>query len=178
MKRTLLSNLFVVNKSVLTTKKFVFPSIIESSSSYIRNFSSSLCNFESTNTTTTSTETTTTLEQPRGRLFFITLVKSPHHQTTDVQQSINALKLKKIHQLQVHKDTPQIRGLIYKCRFLLSVKSVSTADIFPEGTQHLPQHTRLTMKEIHQLKLKAMREKKSLHKLIEDYTATKKQQQQ
>ena len=119
----------------------------------------------------TNSETATT--KPRGRLFFITLEKSPIHQTEDMKESVRALKLKKVNQIQVHKDTPQIRGLIYKCRLLLSVKSVSTADLFPEGTEHLPQHVRLTMKEKNELKIRAMREKKSMHTLIAEFTAAK-----
>ncbi|KAF0972580.1 hypothetical protein FDP41_008829 [Naegleria fowleri] len=126
------------------------------------------------NETTPSAATTESAPLvPRGRLFFITLSKSPIHQTEYVKAAIRALKLKKLHQVQVHKDTPQIRGLIYKCRLLLSVKSVSTAELFPEGTQHLPQHTRLTMKERRALKIKAMREKKSLKLLTEEYIAKK-----
>jgi len=167
MKRFINSSKSIICASITGLKQtnninnFAFPNII-------RNFSSSVSNFEPQ-----AAATSTASETPRGRLLFITLVKSPFHQTEDIQESIKVLKLKKIHQLQVHKDTPQIRGLIYKCRFLLSVKSVSTAELFPEGTQHLPQHVRLTMKEKHELKLRAMREKKSMNKLIEEYTAEK-----
>ena len=144
-------------------------SLLNSLSTTPRLFSTSACNFEQ--------QQQVSEEVARGRLFFITLVKSPFHQTEDVQDSIKVLKLKKVHQIQVHKDSPQIRGLIYKCRLLLSVKSVSTAELFPEGTQHLPQHVRLTMKEKHELKLKAMREKKSMKSLIEEYIAAKSAQQ-
>lgn len=74
--------------------------------------------------------------KPRGRLFFVKLKKSKNHQTEAIKKICSTLKLKKIHQIQVYRDTPTIRGLIYKARHLFEVHSVSTAALFPNGTEN------------------------------------------
>lgn len=74
--------------------------------------------------------------QPRGRLLFLTLIKGFFHETEDIQNCVRSLELRKMHQTQIHRDTPTIRGMIFKCRHLLRVKSISTAELFPEGTEH------------------------------------------
>jgi len=76
-------------------------------------------------------------QKPRGRLFFITLMSSPFHKNKHIRDSFNALGLKKLYQLVVHKDTPPIRGLIFRVRNFVEVESVSTAELFPEGTDHI-----------------------------------------
>jgi len=73
--------------------------------------------------------------QPRGRLLFLTLIKGYFHETEDIQHCVRTLELRKMHQTQIHRDTPTIRGMVFKCRHLLRVKSVSTAELFPEGTE-------------------------------------------
>ncbi|KAG2373272.1 hypothetical protein C9374_012261 [Naegleria lovaniensis] len=172
------------NNKQIASSSFLFSSSASSTRFFSSSFSANTSGQQQqvpqqiNETTTPSTSTLNSASSssltPRGRLFFITLAKSPIHQTEDIKAAIRALKLKKPHQVQVHKDTPQVRGLIYKCRLLLSVKSVSTAELFPEGTQHLPQHVRLTMEERRALKIKSMREKKSLKLLTEEYIAEKK----
>ena len=47
------------------------------------------------------------------------------------------LGLKLINQTVVHKDTPSIRGLVFRVRNFVTVESVSTAELFPEGTEHI-----------------------------------------
>lgn len=99
-----------------------------------RQFSCTKHLFDQTNVQ--KTEQVTTQAVPRGRLFFVTLKKSKNHQTERIKKVCATLKLKKIHQLQVYRDTPTIRGLIYKVRHLVEVNSVSTAAIFPKGTEN------------------------------------------
>lgn len=81
------------------------------------------------NDTTVAAET-----QKRGQLIFVTLVKSACHQQDQIQRAVKALMLKKTFQTQVHRDSPTIRGLIYRCKHLLRVRIVATEELFPEGT--------------------------------------------
>ena len=93
-------------------------------------------------------------EEKRGNLIFVKLERSHNHQTKKIQQSLLALGLRKINQLEVHRDTPTIRGLIYQSRHLLHVKVVSTAVLFPNGTDHLNYEHKTRKEIINEKKLK------------------------
>jgi ribosomal protein L30/L7E len=73
----------------------------------------------------------------RGNLIFVTLIKSPKKREINIKKSVKALMLRKKNQTQVHRDTPLIRGLIYKSKDILRARIVSTAEFFPNGTEHL-----------------------------------------
>ncbi|KAL0482962.1 hypothetical protein AKO1_006728 [Acrasis kona] len=83
---------------------------------------------------------------PRGRLLFVTLVKSYHHEPRRIRHIIRQMGLKTRNQLQVLQDDPYNRGLVYMTRHLLRLQSISTAELFPQGTAHL-QLERLNRKQ-------------------------------
>ncbi|GAM22980.1 hypothetical protein SAMD00019534_061550, partial [Acytostelium subglobosum LB1] len=60
---------------------------------------------------------------PAG-LVKITLHKSPFHGDPEVRGTIAALGLKKRHRSIVHKNTPQIRGMIHRARTHVTVEEV------------------------------------------------------
>lgn len=68
-----------------------------------------------------------------GNLIFVKLVRSPFHQEERIRNSTRALRLFKIHQVSVLRDTPTTRGLVFACRTLVEVKIVPTRTLFPEG---------------------------------------------
>ena len=54
----------------------------------------------------------------------VTLVKSPIGYNQKQRATIEALGLRKMQSSRIHKDTPQIRGMIDKVRHLLRVEEV------------------------------------------------------
>lgn len=54
----------------------------------------------------------------------VTLVKSPIGYNQKQRATIEALGLRKMQSSRIHKDTPQIRGMIDKVRHLLHVEEV------------------------------------------------------
>lgn len=48
-------------------------------------------------------------------------VKSASGHPKDQQATIDALGIRRLHQLVEHNDTPQIRGMIFKVRHLVEV---------------------------------------------------------
>jgi ribosomal protein L30/L7E len=124
-------------------------------------------------------------EVPRGRLLFATLTRSHFHEPRRIRDIVHQMGFKRMHQIQVMQDTPHNRGLVYMARHLLSVKSLSTADIFPQGTSHLDIGERLSHKEKARLFFsKDRREKKEKqlqeanNYLNEKYAHFKQQKQQ
>jgi len=53
------------------------------------------------------------------RLKRSTIGRVPQHKKT-----IKALGLRKLHQIVVHEDTPQIRGMINSVQFMVDVKQI------------------------------------------------------
>lgn len=101
----------------------------------------------------------TTEEVPRGSLLFIKLQRSACSQPKPIKECLRALKLRKVNQIQVFANTPTIQGLVYKCRDVLTVRRVSTAELFPEGTEHI-QYRYITKREAIEMKRKAEKEKR------------------
>ncbi len=60
------------------------------------------------------------------KLLKVTLVRSPIGYTQDQRATAIALGLRKMHQTAVHKDTPQIRGMIHKITHMLKVEEVDS----------------------------------------------------
>jgi large subunit ribosomal protein L30 len=58
------------------------------------------------------------------RTIRVTLVKSPIGYTQDQRRTVKALGLNKMHVSRVHKETPQIRGMVNKVIHLLQVEEV------------------------------------------------------
>lgn len=58
------------------------------------------------------------------RTIRVTLVKSPIGYTEDQRSTVKALGLNKMHASRVHKETPQIRGMVNKIIHLLRVEEV------------------------------------------------------
>jgi large subunit ribosomal protein L30 len=49
-------------------------------------------------------------------------VRSAIGRTPDQKLTVRALGIRRLHQVVVHNDSPQIRGMIYKVKHLLSVE--------------------------------------------------------
>jgi ribosomal protein L30/L7E len=106
---------------------------------------------EATPITAEKVATPIAAEQPRGRLLFITLTRSPFHQTKRIQTIVRQMGFHRMHQTQVLQDTPANRGLVYMVRHLVQLKGLSTAELFPQGTSHLDIGPRLPVKQKSQL---------------------------
>jgi large subunit ribosomal protein L30 len=63
-------------------------------------------------------------KQPAVRSVRITLTKSPIGRKPDQRATVEALGLRKINTSVVHKETPQIRGMINKVSHLVTVDEV------------------------------------------------------
>eukprot|EP01080_Neovahlkampfia_damariscottae_P001909 gene1909-1049_t len=100
-----------------------------------------------------------------ARILFVKLIKSKDHQVENIQKSIAALKLRKIHQIEIHRDTPTIRGLIYSAKHLLEVRSVSTADIFPNGIPEKYEFKTNNEKRKEKMEMKKKKNMKDIQKL-------------
>jgi len=60
------------------------------------------------------------------KLLKVTLVRSVIGYTRDQRATVQALGLRKMNSSAVHKDTPQIRGMIHKITHLLKVEEVDS----------------------------------------------------
>jgi large subunit ribosomal protein L30 len=56
----------------------------------------------------------------------VTQVKSAIKKGTMMERTIRALGLTRMNQTVIHKDTPQVRGMIYKVRHLVRVQEVAS----------------------------------------------------
>jgi large subunit ribosomal protein L30 len=63
-------------------------------------------------------------KQPVVRSIRITLTKSPIGYKPDQRATVAALGLRKINTSVVHKETPQIRGMVNKVSHLVTVDEV------------------------------------------------------
>jgi len=54
----------------------------------------------------------------------IKLVRSPIDYSRKIKETVRALGLRKLNAEVIHKDTPQIRGMIKKVSFLLKVEEI------------------------------------------------------
>lgn len=160
-------NLFYRNKNALQSS---LPSVYHSNNSRLLYSTSATTENSDEKKTIDSLNPTTTpiidkeaiaavAEKPRGRLFFIKLVNSPFHKSKHIRDSFEALGLKKLQQLVVHKDTSPIRGLIFRVRNFVEVESVSTAEFFPEGTDHI-EIERKSRKELREEWIEMKKEKR------------------
>lgn len=57
----------------------------------------------------------------------VTYVKSTIGYAKDQKDTVRSLGLRKLHQSVVHKDTPGIRGMIFKVQHLVKVEEVEDA---------------------------------------------------
>jgi len=57
-----------------------------------------------------------------GKTLRVTLVKSPIGFTKDQKATAKALGLRRLHQTVEHKDTPALRGMLFKIIHLLRVE--------------------------------------------------------
>jgi large subunit ribosomal protein L30 len=62
-------------------------------------------------------------QRPAKQSVEITLRRSPIGCLPKQRRVVRSLGLRKVHQTVIHKDTPQIRGMINKVSHLLSVKT-------------------------------------------------------
>lgn len=63
------------------------------------------------------------------RIIRVTLVKSPIGYRKDQRATAEALGLRKLHASNVHRETPQIRGMITKISHLVQVEEVEEAEL-------------------------------------------------
>lgn len=54
----------------------------------------------------------------------VTYVRSAIKAGTPMERTIRALGITRLNQTVVHRDTPQVRGMIFKVKHLVSVKEV------------------------------------------------------
>ncbi|MBV6395952.1 MAG: 50S ribosomal protein L30 [Anaerolineales bacterium] len=57
-----------------------------------------------------------------GKTLRVTLVKSPIGYTKDQKKTVLALGLRRLNQTVEHKDTPALRGMLFKVTHLLRVE--------------------------------------------------------
>jgi large subunit ribosomal protein L30 len=124
-----------------------------------------------TTTTTTATSiqqelsSTTATTTPRGRVLFITLKNSRFHKPKYLTEAFKVLGLKTLNQTVVHKDSPSIRGLVFRVRNFVQVESVSTSEFFPEGTQHI----QIERKDRKEMRAEFIRKKNDARKDVEKH---------
>ena len=54
----------------------------------------------------------------------VTLVKSPISSIPNHVKVVEALGLRKMHQVKIHPDNPSIRGMLFKVKHLVSVEEI------------------------------------------------------
>ncbi|RKZ21551.1 50S ribosomal protein L30 [bacterium] len=59
-----------------------------------------------------------------AKLLKIELIRSPIDRPWRQKRTLKALGLRKLHRVVVHKDTPQIRGMIEKVKHLVKVEEM------------------------------------------------------
>ena len=55
----------------------------------------------------------------------ITLVKSPISSIPNHVKVVEALGLRKMHQVKIHEDIPSIRGMLFKVKHLVRVEEIA-----------------------------------------------------
>ncbi len=55
----------------------------------------------------------------------VTQIRSAVKKGTKMELTIKALGFKRLNQTVIHRDTPQVRGMIYKVRHLVRVEEVA-----------------------------------------------------
>jgi len=60
-----------------------------------------------------------------GRLK-VTYVRSVIGQKPDQERTVQALGLRRLHQVVEHEDSPQVRGMVHKVRHLVKVEELSS----------------------------------------------------
>ena len=55
----------------------------------------------------------------------ITYVRSVIGQKPDQERTVQALGLRRLHQVVEHEDSPQLRGMVHKVRHLVRVEEIS-----------------------------------------------------
>lgn len=58
------------------------------------------------------------------KMLKVKLVKSSIGAKENIKKNLEALGLRKMHQVVEHKDAPHIRGMIFKAKHLISVEEV------------------------------------------------------
>ncbi|MFQ5407432.1 MAG: 50S ribosomal protein L30 [Anaerolineales bacterium] len=65
------------------------------------------------------------MAKKKAPLLRITLVRSPIGNTQRHKDTIRALGLRRLHMTVEQKDTPQLRGMLYKVAHLVEVEEVA-----------------------------------------------------
>jgi large subunit ribosomal protein L30 len=55
----------------------------------------------------------------------VTYVRSVIGQKPDQERTVQALGLRRLHQVVEHEDSPQVRGMVHKVRHLVRVEEIS-----------------------------------------------------
>ena len=55
----------------------------------------------------------------------VTYVRSVIGQKPDQERTVQALGLRRLHQVVEHEDSPQLRGMVHKVRHLVKVEELS-----------------------------------------------------
>ncbi|TMC64342.1 MAG: 50S ribosomal protein L30 [Chloroflexota bacterium] len=55
----------------------------------------------------------------------VTYVRSVIGQKPDQERTVQALGLRRLHQVVEHEDSPQLRGMVHKVRHLVRVEEIS-----------------------------------------------------
>ncbi len=63
----------------------------------------------------------------------ITYVKSAIGYAEDQKSTVKSLGLRKLHQSVVHRDTPAIRGMIFKVKHLVKVEEINDLSSTPNA---------------------------------------------
>jgi large subunit ribosomal protein L30 len=56
----------------------------------------------------------------------VTYVRSVIGQKPDQERTVQALGLRRLHQVVEHEDSPQVRGMVHKVRHLVRVEELSS----------------------------------------------------
>jgi large subunit ribosomal protein L30 len=56
----------------------------------------------------------------------VTYVRSVIGQKPDQERTVQALGLRRLHQVVEHEDSPQLRGMVHKVRHLVRVEEISS----------------------------------------------------
>jgi large subunit ribosomal protein L30 len=56
----------------------------------------------------------------------VTYVRSVIGQKPDQERTVQALGLRRLHQVVEHEDSPQLRGMVHKVRHLVKVEELSS----------------------------------------------------
>ncbi len=62
--------------------------------------------------------------KPKEKILRITLVKSPIGYSQEHKSTVRSLGLRRMHQTVEQKDSPTLRGMLYKVKHLVEVEEV------------------------------------------------------